>query len=328
MVLVGRGNERACSGIRCAGIPVPLGIQPAAWPQVGGGRVRIAPVVLHGAPQRTVCAVQVRWPRIAVNALPRSPARAPGTCAAVERIALNRLVVVVAILLVVRKIDGQIIGGRKAERGVEGREIRAALVDPQVVVVVVTVHGLLGDAEPGVHGVAQRHIDHAANILLTVVRRPQREAGGKFRPRLGSDDVDQAARNVLSEQRALGTAQHFDPLDIHGGHVTAKGVRDVVPVDIHAAAERKYRIRMPATDASNHDTRVIGAVGLRQRDVGNEITDILDGIDARRFHRIGIDRRDGQWQVLQILFAPSCGDDDLFQHGLSGCALRCSLLPW
>ena len=160
-----------------------------------------------------------------------------------------------------------------------------------------------------------------------MVRRPHGETGREFRSRLGGNDVDQAAGDVLAEQRALGTAQDLDPLDIHGGHVTAEGIRDVVAVYVHAAAERKYRIRMPSSDTANHDARVVGAIRLRQRDVGYEIAHILDGVDALRLHRLGVDRHDGQRQILKIFFAPPCGDDDLFQHGLGGRALSCCLLP-
>ena len=66
VVLVGRGHERARRSVRGAGVPVPLGIQPSPRPQVGGRRVRVAPVVLHGAPQGAIRAVQVRRPRPAV----------------------------------------------------------------------------------------------------------------------------------------------------------------------------------------------------------------------------------------------------------------------
>ena len=84
---------------------------------------------------------------------------------------------------------------------------------------------------------------------------------------------------------------------------------------------------MPAADAANHDARVVGAIGLRQRDVGYEIAHILDGVDALRLHCLGVDGHDGQRQVLEIFLATPGGDDNLFQHSLGGCALSRSLLP-
>ena len=122
------------------------------------------------------------------------------------------------------------------------------------------------------------------------------EVGGRREAGPSRRDVDGAGRRVLAEERALRSAQHFDPLDVEeverrrGG----TGVEDAVDVEADARLDAVVGEPERRTEAPDLDRRVarIGRVELHRRNqflqpVHVERADALDqgAVDHRDRNR-------------------------------------------
>ena len=91
---------------------------------------------------------------------------------------IERLISVTAGLIVVlvidthREVDQPIVIGRNANGPTECLQISRADVCVQRSVEVITIGDFLGETESPGHGVIERHVDHASQILLAEIRDP------------------------------------------------------------------------------------------------------------------------------------------------------------
>ena len=124
---------------------------------------------------------------------------------------------------------------------------------------------------------------------------------------------------VLAEQGALGTTQDLDPLHVQRTEDTGTA-GNVVVVQIESGSCRPRAAAASAPSyAANEKYGRTTAIGLAKLDIGHEVADVLDVVDAHGLHRIRADGSDGQRDVLKILVAPAGRYHDLFQDGCGRC---------
>ena len=92
-------------------------------------------------------------------------------------------------------------------------------------------------------------------------------------------DVYYAAHRVASEQRALGAAQHFDPLDVRQIEVVGVLVQvgDVVDVESH------HRLVDAGAQSPDVDRRGHARAVVRDVEVGNHLRNLFQGCDVPPF---------------------------------------------
>ena len=135
------------------------------------------------------------------------------------------------------------------------------------VAVLVEVGGLRADRQL----VADRHVDHGADVLVVVAQRAA-HIGVEFIRRLLREEADGAAFAVAAEQRALRTAQHLGALDVEHLEHRAAGARHIDAVDVQRDAALS-RGSAAAADAADRKHRGVVAAGAATLDaeVGGEV---------------------------------------------------------
>ena len=110
-----------------------------------------------------------------------------------------------------RRVGGRLPADRSADR-IHVAVVDAAVVE-QVFRIAVAVEVETGDAHA--QRLADGQVDHALcldAVVIAIFELARRAKGVEVG--LGCDDVDDARRRIAPEQRALGTAQHLDPLKV------------------------------------------------------------------------------------------------------------------
>ena len=122
--------------------------------------------------------------------------------------------------------------------------------------------------------------------------------------RLGRDIVDGAAVGVPAEQGPLRPAQDFDPVHLDDAGFAEADARLVDAVDVEADVR----------DAADRHGGVDTVRALRAHDqVRHHGRQLLTRGDALQFELVRSDRRDRHGHVLEPLFGPLRGDDDLLK---------------
>ncbi len=86
-------------------------------------------------------------------------------------------------------------------------------------------------------------------------------------------------------------------------------------VDVHAGADGEHGISKTATNAPDEDPSVVGTVGGKHLQVGNELADVLDVVDALLAHDVRGNGSDGERQSLEVFLAAASRHHDFFEHG-------------
>jgi len=113
----------------------------------------------------------------------------------------------------------------------------------------------------------------------------------------------------------LRSAQHFDALRIEQLEDRAGQHAEVNVVDVHADAGLHGEVRICLADAANEDGRHLPEAGSAagQRDVRREIRGIVDVGRAARIEHLGVECRDRNRRLLNVLRTELRGDDDLLE---------------
>ena len=251
--LLGREHEIAGGGVRFtlrphveyrAGIKpldVATDVGPHAHPIVCAA-APLAPAVLIGGTR-----IDLRWmksdnPWVIGREIHASAGIAVceviHDCLVRVHVATARRVIVVLVVAAKPQIDHPVVVRRDAERSAECIQVSRAVGLPEESIGMPAVRRLLGNAETRSDGVVDRHVDHAAKILLTVVAGTQQKRRLEIPTRLRADDVNRATGRVLAEQRPLRASHDFDALNVDRIQHLPDRVGQVVAVDIDAGARR------------------------------------------------------------------------------------------
>ena len=185
----------------------------------------------------------------------------------------------------------------------------------------------------GRHDIAELLVDRAGDAeidaLLAIGRRDRIGADAQFRGRVAGDQIDQTGRGRLAVERALGAAQHLDPLDVGqiGEGARLEGQRHFV--DQHGNARLDADTEGEGADAAQRDVGVLRLLGRADDQRGRDLADIGEVADTCRRQLGRGDDRDGEWDALDILGALVGGDDDVACTGRFGCDIgrRAAGLP-
>ena len=215
-------------------------------------------------------------------------------------------------------IHGDRVGRRPAERQPAGEVFVITQVRPVPQVFHVTVPVPGGQREAARQALAHGdvHITVGVNAVITAGRHlhpAEHPVGGRF---LG-DHGDGAAYGISSEQRALRTAQHLDPLHVHRIHDLADGTGDIHPIQVNTHTRINGQGPVGAADAADHDDgcRIAGSDwrGKIEYDVGGELTQVGE-VNCAAFLQVGSSEcRDRYGRVLQTFFTLSGGYYNLLQ---------------
>jgi hypothetical protein len=143
-------------------------------------------------------------------------------------------------------------------------------------------------------------------------------------------ELDRSANGIHSGQRALGSAQNFDMIQVEHVENGARERRVVHVIYIHAHARLTgvVEICLAYTPDEGLQGRPEAARGRFQRDIGCLGGNLVDHDLPARSQGFCIDRRDRYGRVLRRLFAKLCCDGDFFERGVliggcRGCRRRC-----
>ena len=131
---------------------------------------------------------------------------------------------------------------------------------------------------------------------------------------LGSsgDYRNQAGRGVAPEQRALRTAQHFDPLDLAELGQANRGARAIDAVDEQRDRAFEPGVVADRSDAADPGGRSAGfGLGGGNEQRGRDLLQLLDVARTGVFQLLGGDRADRKRNVGEGFVAASRGDDDV-----------------
>lgn len=208
-------------------------------------------------------------------------------------------------------------GVGRVERQGRARPEQVAIVGVvaghQVVAEPVALEPRAGDAQ-GEH-VAERHVDHAAQLHGVVVADLAADHRLELVDRLGGDHVDHAAGGVASVEGALRAAQHFDPFDVVelGLEQVVGEQRRVVQVDAGAGVARAGD--QLGADAADLEV-VAGEVPLGEVHVRNGDDQVRTAVDLGLLEGVLVERRHRDRHVLQRLLAFLGGDHQLLNDVL------------
>ena len=227
----------------------------------------------------------------------------------------------IAVIVVQRIVAGQREGQRHAlwrpfDRGAEEIVVlHLALLLAEGRVREITVVVVVATGETHREFVAERHVDHAFDLLGLEVAVTDLDQALEAIDRLVRGDVERAARRVAAEQRALRPAQHFGTGDVEETQIADDRPGDIDAIDIDADRGIGHRVRAVlrlAADGEIDDRRRAGAAGAdrkrrcRTLQIGyhQNLLALQAGIVQR-----GYRDRDG----LQILRRTARRDDDIVE---------------
>ncbi len=174
--------------------------------------------------------------------------------------------------------------------------------------------------QPRGHGVADRQIQRAFGVqqVVRASRHGHRTAELAAGFRLHRGDRYGAADGVAAEQRALGTAQHLQLLDVDDVQDGPHGAGDVDAIHVQTHAGLGGGQELLLTHPAQIDSRGVGGAAeagvVFQGHAGHELGDLIQAGDAPVVERLTGVGGDGDGCVLQPLFPHAGGHHDLFQH--------------
>jgi len=159
-------------------------------------------------------------------------------------------------------------------------------------------------------GIAQRHVEHAADAPRVVIADLGLQRAFELVARLVGDHVDHAAGRVAPVKRALRPAQHLDPLDV-----------EIFLLEQAIAQQRRvverdrdrrvggHRDRLGADPA---DREIVAAeIVLREIDVGHRAQQLGTAFDLVFVERLAGEGRQRDRHLLDRLRLFLRGDDDI-----------------
>src|SRR5690606_42006276 len=180
----------------------------------------------------------------------------------------------------------------------------------------IAVLGLERDAASGIRpqGAAQVALQIPAVKAAVARLDPCLEAVGG----LSGDVVDQASGGVLAEQRALGAAQHFHPLDVDGGALGHGSVGQGDLVQVHADRRRRRQTVIKIADAPQRIHRGVDA-GIGVGKAGDDTGEVRGGFYAPVPQLLAAEGGNCQGDVIDGLLTFLGGDDHFLHYpGLGG----------
>ena len=211
---------------------------------------------------------------------------------------------------------------RQAEEGaVRGLEFKRPAGRPYVLVVIVGTRSAIlaetstakaGDRRPNAKRGRQRGRGRHDKVSLSVGAEigPNGELG--LVGQTAGDVFDCPADSIAAVQRALRTAQNFDPLDVVD--VEHRGLRaieiNVVEIKADALFEARYRVLLPDPADKGGERRVGPARGF-DGDVRGGRADVGDVQGALTCQLLASKSSDGDRDVDQQFVAAPRGDDDV-----------------
>ncbi|MBV6418364.1 MAG: hypothetical protein CMLOHMNK_03183 [Steroidobacteraceae bacterium] len=193
-----------------------------------------------------------------------------------------------------------------------------------------------GDAQR--RGFAERNVDDSVDAVADIVRAVHFRAGGgdaagELAGLRGARDVAHgAAEGARAVQRALRTAQHFDPLDVLQQEVRVDG--RLVEIGRHRRDGRELvvaiggTVRVHAADHDAVDDAGVAVTAIDDRDAWHGAHQVSVIEDLPAFEDISGDRRDVVGHIDHRFGAPRRRDDDLLERRrstLRGRLLRAQL---
>ncbi len=163
-------------------------------------------------------------------------------------------------------------------------------------------------------------VDRPLDVEAAVVARGRFHVSAVGVVRLLGEDPDGAAHRVAPVEHALRAALDLDAIDVQQveDRSERRRVIDVVDIEADPRLEGEAEVRL----ADTADEREIGvaeaAAALGQADVRRRLGDIQDVGVAAVLELRGVDRRDRQRRLLQVLRPELCGDHDLLKRGALG----------
>jgi hypothetical protein len=186
-------------------------------------------------------------------------------------------------------------------------------VDARDVTVALARTGRNARPEP----VGNRQVDRDECFPQVVVADSHTNGSAELVARQCRGEQHGAADRVTSEQRALRTAQNLDAGDVAKIHDAADGAAHVHLVNVQTHAGIDTRRTVGLADTANEYLRRRIVAGQRtvgcKLEIRCNLIEIVRAEDLLPLERFGSERRDGDRRLLQRLFAPARGDDDLFQ---------------
>src|SRR5690606_17631212 len=160
----------------------------------------------------------------------------------------------------------------------------------------------------------EREIPDAFDVEPIETAVTQLDATGVLALGLAGDQPNGAADAVLSEQRALRSAQHLQALEIDQLHVRAgqRAVIDVVDVDRDRRLERVREIVLDDAAQADRARRSVVTDVLSEERIRHRDANVLDVLEASLDEIVAGEGRDGDRGGLDVLLAEARGDDDLF----------------
>ena len=224
--------------------------------------------------------------------------------------------VVVALAVVGDQGQRQGLGDIGGDHGADAPVLIA--VDARIGgdVVDIAAVGAVEGGDPALDHIAERHIDGAAQaVFIAVAGIATFQETAEIRARALGNDVDDAGRGVLAEQRALRAAQHFQAVDVDQ---VAEGLTG--PAVDHAiddggdrgfAGNREGR----GTDPTQEQRLVDGGAGLAEVQGRHEVLRAFQVHRAAGGDGRAGDHGDGQRHILEFLYALLGGDHDFSDGG-------------
>ena len=145
----------------------------------------------------------------------------------------------------------------------------------------------------------------------------------------GDGGPDGTADGTRAEQCALRSPQYLDSIQVEdlgaraarrsGAGQGADGNRCLIDVEL-----RGRRVAA-AEDATNRHVAIVLLIGERRRDdqTGRDAREIREILDVQIVHRPLGHRHDADRNLVEALFAPLGGDDDLLEAGSHGRRINC-----
>ena len=189
---------------------------------------------------------------------------------------------------------------------------RAEVEGAHVVVVGSVLEGIAREAHGGV--LAQGQVDHAPEDLHVVVAHLGLQCDFRTaEPRSPGNDVDGAGGGVAFAQGALGADIDFHPADVEEGGADAGRAWNVDAIQVRRRRRIAQLRVVRGSDPSNPHLDVAALVA--DLEAGRQFAQVGEVLNALHLEVVALEAVGGHAQILEVLFAPLDGDDDLFDIG-------------
>ena len=214
-------------------------------------------------------------------------------------------------------LDAEVVAGRPlaGERGAPAVAATDLVAGGDVAIDAVLVP--VGAVEPEAQRVADRPAERGRQRLAAVVAEVAANRAFRFLRGVLGDVLDRAREGAAPVERALRTLDDLDPRDVDQAlrrEQRAARDRDALAADVDAVDQHRHVVATPRRrQAADRDARVGGAVAALEDQRGIQRRDVADAADVEPLEVRGLEGRDAEGDVLQVLLALARGDDDLFQ---------------